>query len=169
MVEAAHGMNVEPMTTLFTVADLSRLWAVGKFYEDDQSFLKRGQTATVRLSDGRVLQGKVDYVLPTVEEMTRTVDARIVLDNAKGDLRAGQSVDVEVVADLGSFVAIPSDAVLRTGSRAIAFVSLGGDGLFEPRELGLGPEGDGYVAVERGIEPAERAVLGAKFFVDSES
>jgi multidrug efflux pump subunit AcrA (membrane-fusion protein) len=63
---------------------------------------------------------------------------------------------------------VPSEAVFRTGERNLAIVALGG-GRFAPRELRLGPEGDGFVQVLQGLEDGDRVVTSAQFLIDSES
>ena len=68
---------------------------------------------------------------------------------------------------MGRGLAIPESAVIRTGTRSIAFVAHGEH--LEPRELKLGPlVGDSY-QVESGVAPGERVATGAQFLLDSES
>jgi multidrug efflux pump subunit AcrA (membrane-fusion protein) len=63
---------------------------------------------------------------------------------------------------------VPSNAILRTGTRNVAIVALG-EGRFAPREVQLGPEGDGFVQVAEGLEDGEEIVTSSQFLIDSES
>jgi multidrug efflux pump subunit AcrA (membrane-fusion protein) len=65
-------------------------------------------------------------------------------------------------------VAIPSEAVLRTGKRNVAVVRLP-DGRFAPRKLHLGFESEGWVEVLSGLEAGETVVTSAQFLLDSEA
>lgn len=110
------------------------------------------------------------YVYPTLAGDTRTVKVRVETRNPdriqlKPDMYATVTIQSPLVRE---GVAIPEQAVLRTGERAVGVVSLG-DGWFEPRELKLGVTADGYVEVLDGIRAGERIVTSSQFLIDSES
>jgi multidrug efflux pump subunit AcrA (membrane-fusion protein) len=65
-------------------------------------------------------------------------------------------------------VTVPSQAVLRTGERNVVVVALG-EGRFAPREVVLGPEGEGFVQVTEGLTPGDIIVTSSQFLIDSES
>ena len=69
---------------------------------------------------------------------------------------------------LGQGIAIPSQAVIRTGERTVAIVSLG-KGYFAPRQLTLGENlGDSVQGLE-GLSAGDSLVTSAQFLIDSES
>jgi len=97
------------------------------------------------------------------------VPLKLEIPNRDGRLRAGMYATVEfqpVVAR--DAVLVPTLAVLRTGRRNLVVVAEGG-GRFTPREVVLGSEGDGRVAVLSGLEGGEQVVTSAQFLIDSES
>jgi Cu(I)/Ag(I) efflux system membrane fusion protein len=63
---------------------------------------------------------------------------------------------------------VPSEAVIRSGTRDVVVVALG-EGRFQVREVELGVSGDGVLAVTRGVSEGERVVVSAQFLIDSES
>jgi multidrug efflux pump subunit AcrA (membrane-fusion protein) len=65
-------------------------------------------------------------------------------------------------------VAVPSQAVLRTGERNLVIVALGG-GRFAPRQVVLGPQGDSFVQVLSGLHEGDEVVTSSQFLIDSES
>ena len=65
-------------------------------------------------------------------------------------------------------VAVPEQALIRTGRRDIAVVA-SGDGYFEPRDVKLGAAADGYVEVLEGLREGESLVVSSQFLIDSES
>ena len=65
-------------------------------------------------------------------------------------------------------ITVPSQAILRTGERDLIVVALG-EGRFAPREVELGPEGDGFAQVLSGLADGDRVVTSSQFLIDSES
>ena len=65
-------------------------------------------------------------------------------------------------------VILPEEAVLHTGERNLVFVSLG-QGKYEPREVVLGQEAEGYYELISGVSKGEKVVTSANFLIDSES
>jgi Cu(I)/Ag(I) efflux system membrane fusion protein len=68
----------------------------------------------------------------------------------------------------GDVLQIPSDAVIRTGTRNIVITALG-EGKFLPKEVTLGPQGQGMVEVRSGLVEGETVVTSGQFLIDSES
>ncbi len=169
---ARDGMQVRPGMKLYTIADLSRVWVYVDIYENEVSFVKIGQDATVELSylPGKVFHGKVIYVYPFVDTGTRTVKVRLEFDNPHLELKPGMFADVQLRADLGrEGLQIPRSAVIDTGARQVAFVALG-EGRFEPRYLQIGVDlGDDLVEVLQGLSESELVVTSGQFLLDSES
>jgi multidrug efflux pump subunit AcrA (membrane-fusion protein) len=170
MVE--EGMRVMPGMDLYQLADLSNLWVYGQIYQYEIPFVKVGQPVQVHVSyiPGKTYKGKVDYVYPFLDEKTRNVSVRIVVPNLNLELKPQMYATVDFASSIGSNVtAIPSDAVIRTGTRNVVFVAKGG-GKFQPRDVTLGPEGqNGLVQVLAGVVPNENVVTSAQFLIDSES
>jgi membrane fusion protein, copper/silver efflux system len=169
---AVAGQMMKAGEKIYRLADLSTVWALAQVYENDLPFVRAGQDATVRLTYGptRELAGKVDLVLPQIEEQTRSATARIVLPNADGALRPGMFVEVGFSAQLAdSAVLVPEMAVLRSGERNTVFIARD-DGSFEPREVTLGARNaDGRYEVLAGLAAGERVVTSGQFMLDSES
>lgn len=168
-----QGAQVTPGMPLFKVADLSNVWVLADVYEYELPWVATGQEATVELpyAPGTPLEGRVTYVYPTLAGETRTVKVRIEVRHAEGrvelkpDMYATVTIRSPRVHDA---VAIPEQAVIRTGERSVGIVALG-DGWFEPRDLRLGVASDGYVEVLSGVRAGEQLVTSSQFLIDSES
>lgn len=169
---AVAGQMMKPGERLYRLADLSSVWALAQVNEQDLPFVRAGQAATVRVTYGpeRMIEGRVELLLPQVEEQTRTATARIVLPNADATLRPGMFVDVRFVAQLAAdAVLVPDLAVLRSGERNTVFVARD-DGTFDPREVRLGARSQGnFYEVLSGLAAGERVVSSGQFMLDSES
>ena len=166
-----EGMAVRPGMEVYHIADLSTLWLSVEAFEDQIAWLRIGSQAEVSLSyfPGETFSGRVRYIEPQVNEKTRTVPLKLEVPNPRGRLRAGMYTTVRFrpVVARGA-VLVPTLAILRTGQRNLVVVAEG-EGRFAPREVELGAEGDGKVAVARGLDAGERVVTSSQFLIDSES
>ncbi|HXH27490.1 MAG TPA: efflux RND transporter periplasmic adaptor subunit, partial [Candidatus Polarisedimenticolia bacterium] len=168
---ALEGQHVAPGEDLYRIADLRRVWVLGKVYEYQLPSIRTGQAATITLSylPGRTFRGRVDYLYPYLDPVTRTADVRIVVDNDKLELRPEMWASVRIEVPSGSpALVVPNEAILDTGERQIAFVKRG-DGIFEPRELKLGLRTRDVSEVLEGLAEGESVVTSGTFLIDSES
>jgi len=165
-----EGARIEAGTRVYRIADLSRLWVDAEVYESDLAHVKEGQAASVRLTyvPGRSFEGKVDYVYPTLDRVTRTGRVRVALDNPGLTLRPDMYADVELAVDLGERLVIPDSAVIFTGPRRLVFVDLG-EGRLRPQEVEVGVRAAGYVEVTQGLEPGDLVVSSGNFLIAAES
>lgn len=167
--QVLDGMFVDPSTELYTVTDLSRVWLLADVYEADVSAVRVGQTARLEVQGaGAPLEAKVAFVPPTIDEATRTLKVRFELANDKRLLRPGAYATVAMEMALGRGLAVPENAVVRTGTRAIVFVVHDGTHI-APREVRLGPLVDDLYRAEDGLSPGEVVATGAQFLLDSET
>lgn len=165
-----EGQYVGAETPLFTVADLSRVWVLADLYEQDLPRVHRGDAAsfTADALPGTSIGGTVDFIYPTVSSDTRTVKARIVLDNANGRLRPGMYGRVRLSGRGAAMVVVPSEALVRTGENTYVFLARS-DGHFEPRAVRTGAQSGDRVQVLSGLAPGDTVVSSASFLIDSES
>jgi len=134
---AIEGTFVEPSTELYTLSDLSRLWIVVDLYDRDAPYVHVGDHAKLTIEGlGAPLDAVVTFLAPTIEESTRTLKARFVVNNVDGRLRPGAFVSAEMTLAIGTGLTIPESAVIRTGTRSIVFVVHGEH--VQPREVTLG-------------------------------
>ena len=117
---------------------------------------------------GKSFLGIVKAIDPILSTESRTIRVRGEVPNAEGLLKPEMYVDAKIFADLGQKLAIPEEAVINTGERTLAFVVTEG-GRYDPRELKLGQEAEGYYEVISGVSEGERVVTSANFLIDSES
>ncbi|HRK77251.1 MAG TPA: efflux RND transporter periplasmic adaptor subunit [Thiobacillus sp.] len=169
--KAVQGMRFMPGETLYQVTDLSSVWVVADVFEQDIGLVRAGTMARVSINayPGRVFEGRVTYVYPTLTSETRTVPVRLELANPGMLLKPAMFAQVELsVGDGKPVLAIPDSAVIDSGTRRIVLVQLEA-GRFEPREVRLGGRGGRYVEVLDGIDEGEQIVVAANFLIDAES
>ena len=168
-VEAGH--FITPKQRLYRIADLSKVWVYAEVYEPDLPWIRKGDTALISVASqpGKQFSGTIDYIYPYEEGRTRTVKVRLVFDNRDGNLRPGMFADITIHAGRRDKVlAVPSEAIVRSGSREQVFV-VTGPGTFEPREVVTGVEADGFTEIIKGLKQHVSVVTSAQFLIDSES
>ena len=170
-MEGLEGMAVRPGMNVLKIADLSDLWLEAEVFDNQLPWVRQGSTArvTVPYFPGETFSGRVRFVEPRISDSTRSVKLTFQIPNRGGRLRANMYATVvfEPVSAHNVLV-VPSSAVLRTGERNVVIAALGG-GRFAPRDVTLGPEGDGLVQILAGVSEGESVVTSAQFLIDSES
>ena len=145
-------------------------WVYASIYEYELPLIQKGQAATIEVGGlpGHTFAGTVKAIDPMLDAMTRTVRARIVVEDPDGLLKPDMYVNVSISVDLGEVLAIPEEAVFATGEKQIAFVDKG-QGLFEPRDVVVGAKGGGFAEIKSGVSEGEVVVTSGNFLIDSES
>ncbi|HXN53431.1 MAG TPA: efflux RND transporter periplasmic adaptor subunit [Candidatus Acidoferrum sp.] len=167
---ALPNLTVQPETRLYSVADLSTVWVLAEVFQIDLGRIKVGERATLTVDSypGRTFEGRVNFIYPQVDMMTRTAHARLVFSNPGLKLTPGMFVNVVLKVPMGKQLVIPTSGLLQSGTRQIVFVSRG-DGYIEPREVQLGARaGDNFIVL-KGVKEGEEIVTSANFLIDSES
>ncbi len=168
--KAIKGMYVKPGMPLYKIADLSTAWVYADIYEDDLPLIKVGQKTTVKLSylPGKTFKGKVVYIYPYLNKATRTATVRLEFSNPGQELKPGMFADVEIGVPAREALVVPETAILDSGLRQMAFV-VKEMGMFEPREVKIGPRIAHDIVILEGLEEGETVVTHGTFLMDSES
>ena len=167
---ALPNMYVQPDTRLFTITDLSKVWIYAAVFQDEIGKVRPGDPATVTVDayPGTSFEGRVDFIQPQIDPMTRTARVRCEFINPKGHLMPGMFAHVALDLLMGEQLVIPDSAVLRTGTHNVAFIDRG-DGYLTPAEIELGQHvGDQFIVL-KGLAPGQQIVSSANFLIDSES
>lgn len=165
-----EGQAVQAGMNLFQIADRRVLWVDLSIFEQDASAVRVGTPAAIEVDavPGRTFRGRVTFIHPGLDERTRTLTARVQVENASGELRPGMYAAALLAPSVRRTVSVPITAVLPTGTSDIVFVNRG-DGRFLPREVKVGLRGDSLVEIVRGLKAGDEVVATATFLLDSES
>jgi len=165
-----EGVAVMPGTTLFRIAGLETVWAVADVPEAQASRLRTGQKvkAALQADASQTFDGELREILPEVSTTTRTLRARFEVDNAAGRLTPGMLLRLTVSAPQGERLVVPSEAVIRTGKRAVVIVR-NAQGGFEPRAVSLGTDFGDDVELLAGVGVGDQVVASGQFLIDSEA
>ena len=164
-----RGAYVQIGSELFELADLTTLWVLVDLYEKDLPFVKTGMTAEVGVAGfAESVKGTITTIYGVMDEKTRTVKARLQVDNARGFFKPEMFATVMVQTRLDAeTVKIPASALLGEPRKHYVFVALN-DSTFEKRDVLTGFEGRDFVEILDGLLVNERLVTIGGFFLKSE-
>lgn len=166
-----EGQTVTAGMPLYRLANLSSVWLEGDVFEQDLALVHVGSSVNVTLTayPGRTFTGRVSFVAPTVDSMSRTAVVRVSLANPEGLLKPGMYATMLLSVRLGADVMhVPAEAVVMTGERNLVYV-VGSDGALHPQPVVLGARAGDQMQVLSGVRPGDRIVSSANFLVDAES
>jgi cobalt-zinc-cadmium efflux system membrane fusion protein len=175
MLQGGRGELVEPGGDLVLLGDTRTLWVWVDLYETHLGMVsgakERGglpATVTVRAYPGEEFHGELDFIDRVMDEDTRTVKARITLDNPGGRLRPGMFAEVRLAIAMGrAFPAVPAAAVLADDGRDFVFVRHTDD-YFVRRPLTTGRTAGGYVEVLEGLQTGQIVAVSGAFLLKSD-
>jgi membrane fusion protein, copper/silver efflux system len=166
---AVLGQRVVPGDLLFTVMDLSVVWAEVQVPEMDAPRVRPGMDFLLNLNalPGKAFKGRVKFALPVLDPQVHTMKVCLEIPNPKGELKPGMLGTATASLEENERLAVPEGAILHAGHTSYAFVD---DGEFlSPREVALGAHGGGYYEVTSGLKEGEKVATSAVFLLDSES
>ena len=137
---AFEGQYVMPQSDLYVVADLSTVWVQAKVYEYELPHVELGMPVTVTFPSLPMqnFAGKVVFINPVMDEMTRTAQVRVELPNPSGQFRPGMFAHMLISHAMGSGLTVPASAIIRTGDEDIAFRAASAD-RFVPVRVRISP------------------------------
>jgi len=166
------GQNIMAGMELYKIADLSTVWVLAEVYQYELPWVKVGGPVDIELSyvPGRAFKGAITYVYPYLNMETKTARVRVEVRNTPTfELKPDMYATVKISSPVSIYdVAVPEEAIIRSGERNIAVMSLGG-GYFDPRDVKLGVSANGFVQVLDGIRAGEKIVVSSQFLIDSET
>ena len=171
MLNARDGMYLKPSDMALRLADLSNVWLIADVFDTEAAWVSVRDRAVMTLPafPGETWEGEVDYVYPTAEMMTRTVQVRLRFPNPGDRLRPNMFANVAIGAESKQQVlTIPQSAVIRS-SRGDRVILALGEGRFRPAEVKTGMESGGKVEILAGLAEGEQVVVESQFLIDSEA
>ncbi|WP_145555055.1 efflux RND transporter periplasmic adaptor subunit [Yersinia canariae] len=166
------GSQVSATQSLFELASLDPVWIVVDYPQSQASLVTIGNeiAATTASWPGETFHGKVSELLPNMDLATRTLKARITVENPQQKLKPGMYLNVQSTqtATREPVLVIPQEALLMSGSRNTVLLAEG-DGHFKPVEVSAGQAQDGWVEIKSGLNNGQRVVTSGQFLIDSEA
>jgi Cu(I)/Ag(I) efflux system membrane fusion protein len=156
---------------LLRINGLSTVWVNAQIPETQVSLLSSKADADVRANawPGTTFKGHVIALLPDIDPQTRTLTARIAIENREQKLSPGMFVSMSFSQEAAQpQLVVPSEAVIVTGQRSVVIVQREGGG-FEIANVTVGAETDDMSTILAGLEEGQTIVLSGQFLLDSEA
>ncbi len=171
-LEVRTGSQVAANQGLFELAALDPVWMVIDYPESQASQIHQGAKveATSDAWPGESFHGTVTELLADLEPATRTLKARVMLDNPRQQLKPGMVLNVRLDAATHSapVLTIPEEALIATSDGGRVLIQEK-DGLFRPVAVTIGRSSDGMLEVRSGLEEGQQVVTSGQFLIDSEA
>lgn len=169
---AVVGEVVQSGEPLLSIADTSVMWAMVDLATSDSLVVRVEQSATVLIDGllGQTFQGTLTWISTQIDPKTRTLKARIELDNEDGLLKANMFGRAQIHAgDNRAALSVPKDAVQWEGCCNVAFVRTDVDGLhYQPVRLKLAFDAGDRYEVQSGLKAGDVVVTRGSFILKNE-
>ncbi|CAH0999206.1 hypothetical protein LEM8419_00503 [Neolewinella maritima] len=180
-VRARVGDYVMAGGSLYTLTNLSQLWALFDAYEGDLAQVRVGDRVsfTVASLPERTYTARVAFIDPLVDPQTRTASIRAEVDNRSGRLKPQMFIRGSIAPSAGArslrqssadeALAVPKSAVLWTGERSVVYVEVPDAAVptYQFREVTVGPAAGNTYPVLSGLTAGERVVTNGTFQLDA--
>jgi len=163
------GQVVQPEAALFTVADLSTLWAISEVPESNSYLIHKGQKASLIIPALRnqEIDGVVAHVDSIVNPQTRTVVVRMEVANKEGEIKPGMLATMLIESQPVEKLVVPLGAIVREDNHDHVFVRLDDD-TYRMVPVKLGPEGKGYRPVISGLKEGQEIAIEGAYHLNTE-
>lgn len=154
-------------TQAFTISDMSTVWVLANVYQSDLAYVHVGDDVVVQTDAyPDTFHGKISYVSPGLDPNTRTLQARIVVDNKGEKLKRDMYCTVTVTAGtLSNAIAVPDAAVLRDDENQPFVYVESGTNQFGRRGVTIGESTNGETQVLSGLSFGDKVVGNGSLFL----
>lgn len=154
-------------TQAFTISDLSTVWVLANVYQADLASVRSGDDVVVQTSAyPDSFHGRISYVSPALDPNTRTLQARIVVDNPGEKLKRDMYCTVIVTAgSISNAIAVPDSSVLRDDNNQPFVYVASGANQFGRRDVEIGQSQNGQTQILKGISVGEKVVGDGSLFL----
>jgi membrane fusion protein, heavy metal efflux system len=154
-------------TQAFTISDLSTVWVLANIYQADLAFVRDGEDVVVQTDAyPGSFHGRISYVSPALDPNTRTLQARIVVDNPGEKLKKDMYCTVTVTAgSISNAIAVPDSSVLRDDNNQPFVYVVMGQNQFGRRDVETGQSENGQIQILKGISVGDKVVGDGSLFL----
>ncbi|MEB0031426.1 efflux RND transporter periplasmic adaptor subunit [Undibacterium sp. RTI2.1] len=170
-LSAREGMTVMTGAPMFRINGLATIWVNADIPENSLAQIRPGNTveASTPSLPGTTFKGKVSAILPQVDMTTRTLKARIELNNPSAQLVPGMFANIKFNSDArNNILLVPTEAIIQTGTRSVVMIAQD-NGKFMPVDVETGMEANGQTEIRKGLQVGQKLVVSGQFLVDSEA
>jgi membrane fusion protein, heavy metal efflux system len=155
------------VTQAFIISDMSSVWVLANIYQSDLADVKVGDDVSVQTdSYPDAFHGKISFISPALDPTTRTLQARIVVENPGEKLKNNMYVTATVKAGTTrNAIAVPDASVLRDDENQPFVYLANGSSQFGRRPVEIGPSVGGQTQITKGLAPGDKVVGNGAVFL----
>jgi Cu(I)/Ag(I) efflux system membrane fusion protein len=164
-----EGMYVEKGQTLFNVVDPHQLWAIIKVGSSAGGRLKLNLPVKITIPDlpGKIINGKINFIEPTLKDGDKTTSIRVYLDNMDHNLKVNSLIKAVIQTGSAKGLWIPKTALLDLGRTKVVWLKEGA--LFKAHRVSIGTTNGNEIQVTEGLSATDSVASDAQYLTDSES
>ena len=146
---------------------MNSVWVLVNVYQNDIAYVHVGEDVTIENETyPGVVRGKIQYVAPSLDPTTRTLQARIEASNPGERLRKDMYVTAEVRAGVTpNALQIPDSAVLRDDQNMPYVYLQTGNAQFARRMVNVGESLSGKTQILSGLQAGDKIVGDGSLFL----
>jgi RND family efflux transporter MFP subunit len=164
---AVIGNLVNVGDTLFMIGDLSKVWFAGDIYPEDLPKIKKNQEVVIDPGNGAgALRGRVSFISPAMDPISRTIKIRALIENPGSELRADMYVQGNVIISRRTAVIAPKSALVRLGDKVFSFKRLPGN-IFKKVTIATDGDSGDTVSVSQGLNDGDSVVSEGGLLLDA--
>ena len=154
-------------TQAFTISDMNTVWVLANVYQSDLAYVHDGDAVTVTTdSYPDKFSGKISFLSPALDPNTRTLQARIVVDNHGGKLKKDMYCVATVTAGIiSNAIAVPDAGVLRDDENQPFVYVASGSNQFGRRPVDIGQSENGQTQILKGLSPGDKVAANGRLFL----
>ena len=154
-------------TQAFTISDMSTVWVLANVYQQDLAYVHAGDDVVVQTDAyPGSFHGRISYISAALDPTTRTLQARIVVDNRGEELKKDMYCTVTVTAGtITNAIAVPDAAVLRDDENEPFVYTAVGSNQFGRRAVQIGESQGGQTQILKGLSTGDKVVGDGSLFL----
>lgn len=164
-----EGMYVQKGQAVFQVYNPNRVWAALSIYAEMQTLIKVGNPVKVipETAPHKQFRGTIGFIEPFFKQGSKTVTARVYLDNSTLQVPIGSQVRATIFGNSGNTAWLPADAIVSLGLDKVIFIKQPGG--FKARKVTTGLSYQNKIQVVSGLGLQDSVAQNAQYLMDSES
>jgi membrane fusion protein, copper/silver efflux system len=163
-----QGMYVEKGQPVFQVNNMNNVFVNLNFFPGENSLIKVGTPVTIiaETAPDKKIFSKIGFIEPFYKNSSKTVSARVYLNNSKLMIPVGSQVKATLTISTTFNNWLPQESVLSLGLNKVVFLKKGN--VFKTHPISIGIVANNLIQVIDGLSPQDSVAVNAQFLIDSE-
>jgi len=161
------GSRVKKGQLLFQIASMKQLWAIVKVYQKDLTYIKKDMKVKLFIEGVGVVDSKVDFIYPSIDMKTKTVNVRVIVNNKDLKIYPGMFAKAKIYQNKKTMLILPKSAILTKENQHFVFIPNGDQ--FEPKEIEAIRINTNQFEVVSGLQENDVVIDKIMFLLDSDA